>query len=178
MRRYSNALLLLFFLLAILATGATGYWIGRNHVTQVDLIWTPIPDAVTVGWSVDDDDAICVYVGGQLLKTVTVEDGTEFEKWEEVLEEGHGQRKRAAAPKTQSEGTEPMEQLPRDVILALIGATIALLRNGCYAVYTRRQRGQWIAKHCLRSLRAVQGSIKEVLKNKKGDKGFYVETKY
>ena len=84
MCRYSNAIIALAFVVAILAAGATGYWLGRNHVAQVDLVWTPIPDAVTVGWSVDDDDAICVYVGGELIKTLTPDDPN-FEKWQAVL---------------------------------------------------------------------------------------------
>ncbi len=84
MLRYQNALIALAFVVAILAAGATGYWLGRSNPAKVDLIWTPIPDAVTVGWSVDDDDAIAVYVGGELRKTLSPAD-PEFEKWQEVL---------------------------------------------------------------------------------------------
>ncbi len=84
MFRYQNALIALAFVVAIFAAGATGYWLGRSNPAQVDLVWAPIPDAVTVGWSVDDDNAIAVYVGGELRETLTPDDPN-FEKWQAVL---------------------------------------------------------------------------------------------
>ncbi len=66
-RRYANALLALAFVAAILATGAIGYHLGRQHPAKVNQVWNEIPGAVTVGYSVDADDAIVLYVDGQLI---------------------------------------------------------------------------------------------------------------
>ncbi len=63
--KYSNAIIALAFVLAILAAG---HRIGRSNPAQVS-----------------------VYRDGQLLRTLTPEDGAEFEKWEKIPAESREQ---------------------------------------------------------------------------------------
>lgn len=48
-----------------------GFFIGRSTSPhqRVDMIWSPIPDAVTIGNSVDDPKRIAVYYGEALVRT-------------------------------------------------------------------------------------------------------------
>ena len=87
MRRYTNAIVALAIVATACLAFAAGYRFGRQHVAQVDLVWTPLPDAVAVGWSVADGAAIAVYRDGQLVRALTPDDGAEFQKWEALIAE-------------------------------------------------------------------------------------------
>ncbi len=66
MKKISSVTLILIIALPFLLFGAFLWGKSTSPHSQIDLVWNEIPDAVTIGWSVDEDDAIVVYLGGAI----------------------------------------------------------------------------------------------------------------
>ncbi len=79
-------------LVVVFLAGALGFVAGRitAPTPSVDLIWTEAPGALTIAWSMDEDEAIEVWFDGGRDSKLRPDDGAKYERLAAMLDSAPG----------------------------------------------------------------------------------------